>query len=122
MTASPPYPVTRHEINTLDRVRCSPLFEKSAVANNNWFYLATGPIPTNAKCGQINGGIDSDALSGVSAVTKDMLSGPFRSTSDYLLDFIDRFSRSGGISDEGQTQLTIQRMEYLVEISHIARG
>jgi aminoglycoside phosphotransferase (APT) family kinase protein len=39
-------------------------------------------------------------------VTKDMLSGPFRSTSDYLSDFIDRFSRSGGISDEGQTQLS----------------
>lgn len=35
-----------------------------------------------------------------------MLSGPFRSTSDYLSDFVNRFSRSDGVSDEGQTQLS----------------
>ena len=39
-------------------------------------------------------------------VTKDMLSCPFRSTSDYLSDFVNRFSRSDGVSDEGQTQLS----------------
>ena len=39
-------------------------------------------------------------------VTKDMLSCPFRSTSDYLSDFVNRFSQSDGVSDEGQTQLS----------------